>query len=196
MVVGIERPRRQEHVAVPGRISARDTALLNGEIQLASSASMLGEGSATAEMYVPKSRDELWLQLTHYSRWTQYFSNIVRSEVLETVAGPQPYSRLYQVGRKGFCMLTAQVEIYLKAFELRAYRTRPFLEDRIQFRFERGAFSHFVADLTLRDFHGGTALTYAVSAKPLIPVPGFLVEQGMRQDLPNNMKQMRHVLCS
>lgn len=161
-------------------------ALLQGKIIVDSSAHR-GGGAATARMYIPMTKAQLWPKLTNYSRWTQYFPNIIRSEVLETVHEPQRYRRLYQVGCKGFLMLTAQVEIYLKVFEV--------LCDRIQFRLEQGTFSDFMADLTLEDCDGGTLLTYSVKATPLIPVPGFLIEQAIRNDLPGNMEKMRQLLC-
>jgi hypothetical protein len=34
-----------------------------------------------------------------------------------------------------------------------------------------------------------------VKATPLVPVPGFLMEGAMRQDLPGNMKNLRQLLC-
>lgn len=185
MVASVDR------FSFPGRIlsapTCEEASLLTGKI-LVDSFAQKGGGTAIARMYVPLRRSQIWPQLTNYSRWTQYFPNIVRSEVLETINGPhQRYRRLYQVGRKGFCLLTAQVEIYLKVFET--------LCDRIQFRFERGTFSNFAAELTLEDWQEGTILTYSVSATPLIPVPGFLIEQAMRHDLPGNMEQMRQLLC-
>lgn len=178
-------------LSLPGKalsaLPAEMANLLKGKI-LVDSFAQKGGGTATACMYVPLTKSQIWPQLTNYSRWTQYFPNIVHSEVLETINGPnQRYRRLYQVGRKGFCLLTAQVEIYLKVFET--------LCDRIQFRFEQGTFSNFAADLTLEDYQEGTILTYSVSATPLIPVPGFLIEQAMRHDLPGNMEQMRQLLC-
>ncbi|MEM8810920.1 MAG: hypothetical protein AAGF01_33335 [Cyanobacteria bacterium P01_G01_bin.38] len=60
---------------------------------------------------------------------------------------------------------------------------------------ERGNFADFAADLVLEDFQQGTLLTYSVKATPLIPAPGFLIEEAMRQDLPGNMRTMRQVLC-
>lgn len=168
---------------------ADEAALLQGRIVVSSQGVRAQGGAVMAQMYLPLQRAQIWPQLTNYSRWTQYFPNIIHSEVLETVkTSSQRYRRLYQVGCKGFMMLTAQVEIYLRVVEV--------VCDRIQFRFERGTFSDFAADLTLQDFHHGTLLTYAVQATPLIPVPGFLIEQAMKHDLPGNMEQMRRVLCS
>lgn len=162
-------------------------ALLRGDVLLTSRTKQSG-GSVTAHMYVPLARPQIWPQVTNYSHWTQYFPNIVHSEVLETIkTSTQRYRRLYQVGRKGFMLLTAQVEIYLKVVET--------LCESIQFRLEQGTFSHFAADLHLQDFNQGTLLTYSVQATPTIPVPAFLIEQAIKTDLPGNMKQMRRVLC-
>ncbi|MGG6241194.1 SRPBCC family protein [Nodosilinea sp. AN01ver1] len=162
-------------------------ALLRGDVLLKSQTNRDG-GAVTAHIYVPLARPQIWPQVTNYSCWTQYFPNIVHSEVLETVkTATQRYRRLYQVGRKGFMLLTAQVEIYLKVVETTC--------EAIQFRLEQGTFSHFAADLHLQDFSQGTLLSYSVQAAPTIPVPSFLIEQAMKTDLPGNMKQMRRVLC-
>ncbi|HSM83742.1 MAG TPA: SRPBCC family protein [Nodosilinea sp.] len=163
-------------------------ALLRGDVLLRSQTHQAG-GAVTAHMYVPLARPQIWPQVTNYSGWTQFFPNIVHSEVLETVkTASQRYRRLYQVGRKGFMLLTAQVEIYLKVIETAC--------ETIQFRLERGTFSHFAADLHLQDFNQGTLLSYSVQAAPTIPVPSFLIEQAMKTDLPGNMRQMRRVLCA
>jgi hypothetical protein len=176
---------------------ADPTALLQGQVLIDSEYCPQGGGAVTAKMYVPVPKAQLWPQLTSYGRWSQYFPNIIHSEVLETVkTSSQRYRRLYQVGRKGFLMLTAQVEIYLKVFESLCDSQGSSSRHRIQFRFEKGTFEHFAADLILQDFHNGTLLSYTVQAKPLIPVPGFLIEQAMRKDLPGNMEQMRRVLCA
>jgi len=160
------------------------TALKRGRILVETCAHGLCGGSVTAKMFVNASRIELWHKLTDYTRWVEYFPNITRSEV---VSSQNNVHRLYQVGRKAFLAIAAQVEIYLKVYE-RNQRS-------IQFRLEKGTFQDFGADLTLQDWQGGTLLTYTVQATPLIPVPSFLVEQGMRQDLPGNMENMRRVLC-
>lgn len=172
------------------RFSSTDQiALLRGDVILTPLVSQAGGGAVIAHMFVPLQRGLIWPQLTTYRRWTQFFPNITHSEVLETVnTESQRYRRLYQVGCKGFMRLTAKVEIYLKVFETAC--------NSIQFRFERGTFSHFAADLELQDLSNGTLLTYAVQANPTIPVPAFLIEQGMKLDLPGNMKQMRQVLCA
>jgi hypothetical protein len=164
-------------------------ALLRGDIVVKPQALQGGGGAVTAHMYVPLSRGQIWSQVTNYQRWTQFFPNIIESEVLETVkTASHRYRRLYQVGRKGFMMLSAQVEIYLKVFEVAC--------DRVQFRLEQGTFTHFAADLQLQDVSGGTLVSYGVQAVPTIPVPAFLIEHAMKTDLPGNMKQMRQVLCA
>jgi len=156
------------------------------------STTSVGEGAAvTATMYVPMARQQAWHQLTDYSKWVHYFPDIVQSQVLEVKRRTKTHPatrRLYQVARKAFMMFSAQVEIYLQVIET--------LHQKIQFRFEKGTFSDFTADLTLEDYGQGTLLTYSVKATPLVPVPGFFIEQAIRHDLPGNMKTMRSVMCA
>ena len=159
-------------------------ALHRGKILIETYSHGLMGGAVSAKMYVKDSRAELWKKLTNYSRWVEYFPNITRSEI---VASNQNVHRLYQVGRKAFLAIAAEVEIYLKVYEDAFYS--------IQFRLEKGTFKDFGADLTLQDWQNGTLLRYTVQATPLIPVPSFLIEQGMRQDLPGNMEHMRKMLC-
>lgn len=159
-------------------------SLRQGGILIDTRAHGLCGGVVTAKMYLPSSRAELWPKLTNYSQWVNYFPNIVHSEVISSSKNGH---RLYQVGRKAFMAIAAQVEIYLKVYEKTL--------QSIQFRLERGTFKDFGADLTLQDWHQGTLLTYTVQATPVIPVPSFLLEQGMRQDLPGNMQHMRRMLC-
>ncbi|MFE4107882.1 SRPBCC family protein [Almyronema epifaneia] len=173
----------------PGRpvLQTAEQALVAGEVLTQTKPYRLGGGSVVAQMYLPLSQDQVWDQLTDYPRWVEYFPDIVESQLLET-AGLTAGKRLYQVGRKHFLMLTAEVEIYLKVFETRS--------QQLLFRLEKGTFSDFAADLTLQAFCQGTLLTYAVQAAALIPVPSFLIEQAMKHDLPGNMKTMRQVMCS
>jgi ribosome-associated toxin RatA of RatAB toxin-antitoxin module len=162
--------------------------LLQGEILLKSRAYNALGGAITAQMYLPVGRSQVWQQITDYTRWVQFFPDIVQSEVLES--NPQrPYRghRLYQAARKNFLVFTAQVEVHLRVFEN--------LQRQIRFRMERGSFDDFSAELTLDDYGDGTILTYSVEATPSIPVPGLLIEQAMRYDLPGNMRQMRQVIC-
>ena len=164
------------------------SALLKGEILLKTHSHTLFGGAVTAQMYLPMARSQAWAQLTDYPRWVHYFPDIVRSEILDHQSHrPRPSYRLYQVAHKAFLMFTAQVEIYLRVFEK--------LHQQIQFRLEQGNFADFSADLTLQDYEAGTILTYAVQATPTIPVPGALIQEAIRQDLPGNMRRMRQVLC-
>ncbi|MEM6839005.1 MAG: SRPBCC family protein [Cyanobacteria bacterium P01_C01_bin.120] len=159
-------------------------ALQQGRVLIETSPHGLMGGAVTAKMYVKALRANIWAQLTQYSRWVEFFPNISRSEVRASNAGAH---RLYQVGRKTFLAIAAEVEIYLTVYE------DPY--HSLRFRLEKGTFKDFGADLTLQDWQKGTLLTYSVQATPLIPVPSFLIEQGMRQDLPGNMEHMRRVLC-
>lgn len=166
-------------------------ALIRGEVLLETRAHSSWGAAVTTWTYLPLKRAQVWQGLTDYPRWVQYFPNVVRSEVLPAMKGdrlPQTRKRLYQVAGKAFMLVSAQVEIYLQVAET--------LHRRIQFRLEKGSFADFAADLQLQDYDNGTLLTYAVQATPAIPVPSFLIQQGMRLDLPDNLKRMRQVLCS
>ncbi len=170
--------------------SQQEKSLLQGDVLLTTKMTEAG-AAVTAMMYVPMERSQTWQKLTDYGKWVQYFPDIVQSQVLEVKRQSQahPMTRhLYQVARKAFLMFSAQVEIYLQVIET--------LHQKIQFRFERGTFSDFAADLTLEDCGAGTLITYSVKATPLIPVPSFLIEQAIRYDLPGNMKTMRRVMCA
>ncbi len=186
-------------VAVPAFNSAPEdsstAALLKGDVLIETHPHTATGAAVTAQIYVPVVRSHLWEQLTDYSRWVHYFPNITDSRVLGQVKDQvrdkahahRVTRRLYQAARKAFLVFTAQVEIYLHVIET--------VQQSIQFRLERGTFSDFAADLTLEDFQEGTLLTYSVRATPLVPVPGFLLESAMRNELPGNMRTMRQVLC-
>ena len=168
----------------------QEISLLQGDVLISTRPSDTG-AAVTATMYVPLVRSLTWQKLTDYGKWVQYFPDIVQSQVLEVKRQSKHHPmtrRLYQVGRKAFMMFSAQVEIYLQVVET--------LHQEIQFRFERGTFSDFAADLTLEDYAQGTLLTYSVKATPTIPVPSFLIEQAIRHDLPGNLKTMRQVMCA
>ncbi|MGB8698046.1 MAG: SRPBCC family protein [Thermosynechococcaceae cyanobacterium] len=169
--------------------SADLTALLKGEILLATRPHTPFGGAVTAQMFLPLSRSQVWQQLTNYTHWVHYFPDIICSEVVESnPQRPHRGHRLYQAARKTFLMFTAQVEIHLRVFEN--------LQRQIRFRMEHGSFNDFSAELTLDDYEHGTVLTYSVAATPLIPVPSLFVEQAMRLDLPGNMRKMRQVICT
>jgi ribosome-associated toxin RatA of RatAB toxin-antitoxin module len=160
------------------------TALMCGEILLETRAHSAWGGAVTAQMYLPVSIHQVWQQVTDYPRWTQYFPDVSRSEILSR----QGVKRLYQVASKAFIMFSAQVEISLRVLETQ--------HQRIQFYLESGSFSEFQADLNLRSHGDGTILTYSVQAIPTIPIPSFLIEQTIKLDLPTNLRQMRSVICA
>jgi hypothetical protein len=163
--------------------------LLQGDILLKTRAYSALGGAVTAQMYLPVGRSQVWINLTDYTRWVQYFPDITQSEILESdPQRPHRGHRLYQAARKNFLMFTAQVEIHLRVFEN--------LQRQIRFRMEQGSFNDFSAEMTLEDYGEGTVLTYSVEATPLVPVPSLFIEQAMRHDLPGNMRQMRQVICN
>lgn len=165
---------------------ARNTsALMQGKILLTTHPYSAWGGAVTAQLYLPMTPKQVWHHVTDYPRWTQYFPDVTRSEVLTLSQGMK---RVYQVASKAFMVFTAQVEISLKVLETQ--------QQRIQFLLESGSFSEFNADLCLEGCGDGTILTYSVQATPTIPVPSFLIEQAIRFDLPNNLRQMRSVICA
>lgn len=162
----------------------KQTALLQGEILVQTRSHSAWGGAVTAQMYLPLERSRVWQQVTDYPRWVQYFPDVTKSQVLHR--GEQ--TRLYQAARKAFFFFTAQVEIYLNVFEV--------VQQQIQFRLDQGTFADFAADLKLQDCGSGTLLTYIVQATPNIPVPTVFIQQAMNMELPENMRQMRRVLCA
>lgn len=163
------------------------SALLQGEIRLTLHPYSAWGGAVTAQMYLPLSLQDVWQQVTDYERWTEFFPDVTRSEVVHSLNHRSGIKRLYQVASKAFLMFAAQVDIALNVIE-----TAP---HRVQFYLESGSFSDFKADLSLKPCGEGTILTYSVQATPTIPVPRFLIEQGIRLDFPMNLKQMRRVMC-
>ncbi|MDX2097912.1 MAG: SRPBCC family protein [Leptolyngbyaceae cyanobacterium bins.59] len=174
------------------KYSAEQEALLRGEILLKTKSYSAWGAGVTTWTYLPLQRSQVWQGLTDYPQWVQYFPNVIRSEVLQNRAADrrvgQSCKRLYQVASKALLFVSAQVEIYLNVVET--------LNRQIQFRLEKGSFADFSADLHLQDFENGTLLTYAVTATPSIPVPSALIQQGIRLDLPDNLRKMRQVLCN
>jgi carbon monoxide dehydrogenase subunit G len=169
-------------------------ALLNGDVLLETHRHSAWGGAVTAQIYLPLDLQQVWQQLTDYSRWTQYFPDVTHSEILHhgiaTAGGAtikKQVKRLYQAASKAFLMITAKVEVYLKVLETQ--------HQRIQFFFESGSFNEFSADLQLQACGEGTILSYSVKATPTIPVPGMFIEQAMQMDLPTNLRQMRRVMC-
>jgi Polyketide cyclase / dehydrase and lipid transport len=174
--------------------SSVHASLLQGKILLKTHSYSAWGGAVTAQLYLPVCPVQVWQQLTDYPRWTLYFPDVTHSEVLHsgiTSASStllkRQVKRLYQSASKAFLFVTAQVEIYLKVLETQ--------HQRIQFFLESGSFSDFSADLQIQACGEGTLLTYSVQATPTIPVPGVLIEQAIRLDLPANLQQMRQVIC-
>jgi hypothetical protein len=161
----------------------KQRSLMQGEILVQTRPYSAWGGAVTACMYLPLVRSHVWQQLTDYPRWVQYFPDITKSEVLQK----GKVKRVYQAAQKAFLFFTAQVEIYLDVVEE--------LGQRIQFRFEKGSFHDFNANLELIDCNGGTLLTYTVQATPNIPIPSIFIQQAMNLELPENMRRMRQVLC-
>jgi len=147
----------------------------------------------TARMYLPLVRSHVWQQLIDYPRWVQYFPDLSHSELLKSsktthsASAARQYKRIYQVASKSLLIFSAQVEAYLQVYEI--------LQQQIQFRMEKGSFLDFSADLKLQDYSNGTLLTYAVRATPIFPVPAVFMQQVMQLGLPDNMRQMRQILC-
>lgn len=146
-------------------------------------------GAVTAWVYIPRNRAQVWHQITNYPRWTQYFPDVTRSEVLGVVEAGVVRKRLYQAAQKSFFLLNIQVEVFLDVAEQQE------TGDAIAFRLEQGSFRDFAADLSLYPYQQGTILSYRVQATPTIPVPSLFIQQAMQMDLPNNMRQMRRVMC-
>lgn len=167
-------------------------ALLDGEILLETRSHTAWGGAVTAQMYLSRPRAEVWQDITNYPQWVQYFPDITCSEIIGSAGEAQRGGkRLYQAARKAFMMITAEVEVYLRVFEI----VNKDAWQSIQFCMERGSFNDFFADLKLQDYGTGTLLTYAVQATPTIPVPSMLIQQAMRLDLPQNMRSLRQAIC-
>jgi hypothetical protein len=141
-------------------------------------------------MFVPAERSQVWQKLIDYPRWVEYFPSLTQSQVLSTHSEPRPHKQLYQAAGKTFLFFTAQVEIYLKAIEM----VHP-LRHQIQFQLEQGSFKDFAALLKLQDYEAGTLLTYSVQATPAMPIPTQVIQEGIRLDLPTNMRSMRRSIC-
>lgn len=164
--------------------------LLQGEVLLQTRSHSLWGGAVTAQVYLPIARSQAWQQITDYPRWVQFFPDMTHSEILSH-GGSQTNKRLYQAARKAFFLFTAQVEIYLSVLE-----TVQTSWQQVQFQLERGNFNDFSATLKLHDFHEGTLLTYSVQATPTIPIPTQFIQEAIKLDFPNNLRQLRRVLCA
>ncbi len=166
------------------------SALLKGEILLTTQPHTAWGAAVTAQMYVPIAREQAWQQLTTYSRWVEFFPALTQSQV---IAGTQRTSslgrhqHLRQVARKDFWLFTAQAEVELEVIERPDYRA--------QFSLRSGCFQDFAADLKLQALAEGTWLRYSVQATLVMPIPSVFIQQAIQLDLPNNLRQMRQILC-
>jgi carbon monoxide dehydrogenase subunit G len=162
--------------------------LLQGEILVSTRPHTPHGGAVTATAYLPMPRAALWEQLTHYSRWTQFFPDIFYSEVVGQLDARR--KRIIQKARKTFFVLNVEVDVQLCAYEMQ--------EKAIVFELDgpSTSFQDFGAELQLQDFHQGTQLSYSVQASSKIPIPALFIEQAMKLDLPMNMRHLRQVLLS
>lgn len=171
---------------------AHQHSLLQGKIALETRPHSAWGGAVTAQIYLPLERSQVWEKLIDYQRWVQYFPSLTQSQVIASsgASANSSQKRLYQAAGKTFLFLTAQVEIYLNVTE-----TIHPLRHQIYFQLEKGSFNDFSALLKLQDYESGTLLTYSVQATPSIPIPTQIIQEGIRLDLPNNMRSMRRVIC-
>lgn len=169
---------------------AHQNSLLQGKIVLETRPHSAWGGAVTAQMYLPLERAQIWQKLIDYPRWVQYFPSLTQSRLLSGYPEPDGHKQLYQAAGKAFLCFAAQVEIYLKVTEV----VHP-LRHQIQFQLEKGDFHDFSALLKLQDYEAGTLLTYVVQATPSIPIPTQIIQEGIRLDLPHNMRSMRRVIC-
>lgn len=170
-----------------GWSQSHQASLLRGDIALETQPHSAWGGAVTAQMHLPLERAKVWSRLTDYPRWTQYFPSLTQSRVIAESAGRK---QLYQAAGKTFLCFTAQVEIYLNVIET----VHP-LRDQIRFQLDEGSFSNFAALLKLQDCGDGTLLTYTVQATPSLPIPTQIIQEGMRFDLPRNMRSLRRAIC-
>jgi hypothetical protein len=162
--------------------------LLGGKILVDTHAHTDWGGALTAKMFLPVERSLVWKSLVDFPQWVQYFPDISYSQIVANNSkSGYTYRRLYQVAKKSFFFLSVEVEIYLQVREI--------LGEELAFSLEKGSFKDFNANLKLKDWEKGTLLTYSVAATPTIPVPSMLIQQAMQLDLPQNLKQMRQVIC-
>jgi carbon monoxide dehydrogenase subunit G len=176
-------PKTQSPTLFPGHILEN---LLKGDVLLNPQPHTAKGGAVSATMYIPRDRGSVWAQLTHYSRWTEYFPDITKSDVIIEFSADR--KRLCQSACKTFFMMNVTVDIQLNAIET------PDRQIQFQMVGSNGGFQDFSATLILDDCHSGTALTYSVQATPKIPLPAPLIQEAMKIDLPINMRHMRGVL--
>ncbi|NJN20468.1 MAG: cyclase [Leptolyngbya sp. RL_3_1] len=160
-------------------------ALRTGQVLITAVPTGLIGGQVSAQLYVPMAGATLWAHLTDYPRWSEYFPNIACSRPLPPTATGQP--RLYQVGQKSLMGIPTSGELYLQVHESPC--------EQIHFQLEQGIFANFEATMVLQPWRIGTLLTYTLQATLQVPLPWFVLSQGIQQDLPQNLEHMRQVIC-
>jgi hypothetical protein len=160
-------------------------ALRNSQVLITAIPNGLIGGQVSAQLYIPMAGPTLWEHLTDYPRWSAYFPNIACSRLLSPTAAGHP--RLYQVGQKSLMGIPTSGELYLRVDESPV--------EQIHFQLEQGIFATFEATMQLQPWRIGTLLTYALEATLQVPLPWFVLSQGIRQDLPKNLEHMREVIC-
>lgn len=161
------------------------SALRTGQVLVVAEPQGLLGGQVSAQLYIPMAGPALWVHLTDYPRWSEYFPNIACSQQLAPTAAGHP--RVYQVGQKSLMGIPTAGELYLQVDE-----SPP---EHIQLRLEQGIFSAFDSTLQLQPWRVGTLLTYTIQVTLKVPLPWFVLSQGIQQDLPQNLKHMRQVIC-
>ncbi|MGD1905441.1 MAG: SRPBCC family protein [Leptolyngbyaceae cyanobacterium] len=161
------------------------TALRTGQVLVAAHSEGLTGGQVSAQLYMPMAAPDLWEHLSDYPRWSEYFPNIACSRELVPTASGVP--RVYQVGQKSLMGIPTAGDLYLQVHE------SP--HEQIQFRLERGIFSSFEATLRFQPWRVGVLLTYTIQVTLAVPLPWFILRQGIQDDLPHNLRHMRDVIC-
>ncbi|MEB3268851.1 MAG: SRPBCC family protein [Leptolyngbya sp.] len=159
-------------------------ALQRGDILLSTRSHGFSGGQVSATLAFALRPQILWDHLAHFPRWVDYLPDLVHSEVLPAAANGR--GRVRQVGRKCILGFTAEAEVCLQVEALAPYRLR--------FELERGSLAEFTAAFTLTPWRQGTLVHFIGQAVPLLPIPGFVVEQTMRYGLPMNLRHMRQAI--
>ena len=144
------------------------------------------QAQVQVDMYLQQPRDRIWQQVTDYASWPQLLPHILHSERLPQTCEDIIYLR--QAAGFDAGLIKPQVEIVLQV--------REWGDRAVRFQLERGSFSAFTANLSVRDCEWGTFLRYEVEAELCWPVPRVAIEQGIRHALPHNLKAFRDRLQS
>jgi carbon monoxide dehydrogenase subunit G len=168
-------------------INATLDPLANGDVLVEASVRSAREAEVEITLHLPLPRAYVWQHLSDYTRWSEFFPNLLCSRVVESHPEAWRGKLLHQVAGLPFLDLGPKVDIYLRAFEIE--------HKSIRFKLIRGSFTNFAAELRLDDREQGTLLTYRVEAQLAFPVPPFLIRQGIQGAFLSNLKHMRRMLC-